>query len=200
LDTLHKSGASSSGLPPTRRNIESETAAAFSALVALLPNGLLLTSSATPNSSQTPTHPLLGKSLEFQASLVADIVHARNFTENEVWNRCVGVYISPWLGGENSLKFAETVRSHFQGVDQVFCSHLLIHLDNALNAHYLGQAHCNRPKPGRRRRAALRHLILASLWCTSPSFSYETPTLSWTPLRYPRNEWLWQVHLDALIA
>jgi len=72
LSILQKSGASSSGLPPTRRNIESEMADAFSALVTLLPSDLLIISPATPNGPHTPNHPLLVKPLEFQASLVAD--------------------------------------------------------------------------------------------------------------------------------
>ena len=122
LSTLHKSGASSSGLPPTRRNIESETADAFAALVTLLPNELLVMSSATPNGPHTVSSPLLAKSLEFQASLVADIVHARNFIDKDIWDRCVALYAGPWLGQEDGLKFAETVRSYFQAIDQVFGS------------------------------------------------------------------------------
>jgi len=121
LNTLHKSGASSSGLPPTRRNIECETADSFAALVTLLPNELLVMSSATPNGPHNASSPLLAKSLEFQASLVADIVHARNFTDKEIWDRCVALYVGPWLGEEDGVKFAGTVRSHFQAIDQV-CS------------------------------------------------------------------------------
>jgi len=118
LNTLHKSGASSSGLPPTRRNIECETADSFAALVTLLPNELLVMSSATPNGPHNASSPLLAKSLEFQASLVADIVHARNFTDKEIWDRCVALYVGPWLGEEDGVKFAGTVRSHFQAIDQ----------------------------------------------------------------------------------
>jgi elongation factor 3 len=120
LSTLHKSGASSSGLPPTSRNIKSETADAFAALVTVLPKELLVISPTTPNGPHTPSHPLLAKSLNFQASLVADIVHARNFTEKEIWDRCVAIYMGPWLGEEGGSKFAETVRSHFQAINQVF--------------------------------------------------------------------------------
>lgn len=58
-------------------------------------------------------------SLGFQASLVADIVHARDFDNAKQWDRCIAVYIGPWLGEEDGLKFAETVRSHFQVIDQV---------------------------------------------------------------------------------
>jgi len=119
LNTLHKSGASSSGLPPTSRNIESETAKAFTGLVNLLPPKLHVVSPTTPNGIQTPNHPLLARSLEFQASLVADIVYARNFTDKSVWDRCIAVYVDPWLGREDSFKFAEAVRSHFQAIDQV---------------------------------------------------------------------------------
>lgn len=132
LSTLHKSGASSSGHPPTRRNIERETADAFAALVTLLPNKLLVISSATPNGPHTASSPLLAKSLEFQASLVADIVHTRNFTQKEIWDRCVALYAGPWLGEEDGLKFAETVCSHFRAIDQVFLLHLMIRSNLAL--------------------------------------------------------------------
>jgi elongation factor 3 len=105
------------------RNIESETADAFVALVTSLPTELLLISSTSPNGPQTPSHPLLVKSLEFQASLVADMVHARNFSDKKIWSRCVAVYVSPWLSEEDSSNFAETIRSHFEAIDQVFCPH-----------------------------------------------------------------------------
>ena len=124
MNTLHKSGASSSGQPPTRRNIEGETADAFSALVTLLPSELLVISPAAPNGPHTPSHPLLAKSLEFQASLVADIVHARNFNDQKIWNRCVAVYAGPWLDGKDGSNFSETVRERFLAIDQVFCSRL----------------------------------------------------------------------------
>jgi elongation factor 3 len=123
LSTLHKSGASSSGLPPTRRNIEDETAAAFSALVTLLPSQFV-TIPPVPNCLHIPNHALLAKSLEFQASLVADIIYARNFNDPKIWNRCVATYAGPWLGAEDSFKFSETVREHFLAIDQVFCSHM----------------------------------------------------------------------------
>jgi elongation factor 3 len=113
LTTLQKSGASSSGPPPTRRDIDTETAQAFSALVSLLPKGLNTITSATPNG----THTLLAKSLEFQASLVADLVYTRKFDDKSIWSRCVGVYAGPWLG-EDGSKFAETVRTHFLAIDQ----------------------------------------------------------------------------------
>lgn len=120
LTTLQKSGASSSGPPPTRRDIDTETAQAFSALVSLLPKGLNTITSATPNG----THTLLAKSLEFQASLVADLVYTRKFDDKSIWSRCVGVYAGPWLG-EDGSKFAETVRTHFLAIDQVFCLYIM---------------------------------------------------------------------------
>jgi elongation factor 3 len=119
LNTLHKSGASSSGQPPAPRNIESDTADVFSALVTLLPNDLMVESPTVPN-GPTARNSLLTRSLEFQASLVVDIVHARNFSDKTIWDRCVAAYAGPWFGREDGLKFAETVRSHFLAIDQVF--------------------------------------------------------------------------------
>lgn len=119
LSTLQKSGASSSGPPPMHRDMEAEFKEAFSALASHLPKELVTTSPAAPNGPYTPSHPLLAASLGFQASLVADIVHARDFDNTKKWNRCVAVYVGPWLGEEDGLKFAETVRSHFHAIDQV---------------------------------------------------------------------------------
>lgn len=115
---MQKSGASSSGPPPTYRDIESENAEVFSTLVNLLPEELLIISPTSPNGPHTPVHPLLAKSLEFQASLVADLVYTRKFDEKKVWNRCIAVYMAPWLGDDGS-QFAEAVCSHFFAIDQV---------------------------------------------------------------------------------
>lgn len=117
--TLEKSGASSSGPPPLRRDITSETADAYSALLTLLPQDLLVLSSKAPNGPHTPNHPLLARSLEFQSSLVADLAFARNFNDQKIWYRCVAVYEVPWLGEDASSKFAEAVCSHFHAIDQV---------------------------------------------------------------------------------
>lgn len=116
---MQKSGASSSGPPPLRRDIESETKEAFAALVTLLPRELLVVQPVSPNGPYTPNHIFLTKSLEFQASLVADLTFARNFGDAKIWKRCIAVYASPWLGEEDGSNFAESVRSQFLALDQV---------------------------------------------------------------------------------
>lgn len=118
LQTLSKSGASSSGPPPVRRDIEAETREALSALVNLLPTELVIASADAPNGPHTPRHPLLARSLDFQASLVADLIDARIYTDSEKWQRCVGVYISPWLDVKGGNAYAESVRQHFHAIDQ----------------------------------------------------------------------------------
>ncbi|KAF7981871.1 hypothetical protein HWV62_31433 [Athelia sp. TMB] len=118
LNTLQKSGASASGPPPQHRDVEAETAEAFSALASHLPKELVTASASSPNGPFSPSHPLLIESLNFQASLVADAVHARDFDNTKRWNRSVAVYTRPWLGEEGGLKFAETIRSHFLAIDQ----------------------------------------------------------------------------------
>jgi elongation factor 3 len=124
LATLHKSGASSSAPPPARRDVEGETAEAMAALLTLLPKELVVTSPAKPNGPPAPNHSLLATSLEFQSSLVADLVHSKQFEDKDSWNRCIGVYLDPWLGKEGASALTETVRLHFQAIDRV-STHIL---------------------------------------------------------------------------
>lgn len=114
-----KSGASSTGPPPTRRDIEGETAEVLSTLLTLLPHELLIVSPNLPNGPHTARHPLLAQSLQFQASLVADLVHFRKFEDKETWNRCLAVYLTPWLGADKAQSAAETIRSHYEAIDLV---------------------------------------------------------------------------------
>ncbi|EGO25400.1 hypothetical protein SERLADRAFT_361098 [Serpula lacrymans var. lacrymans S7.9] len=116
LNTLLKSGASSSGSPPAR-DLDGETSEVYTALLTLLPLDLAL-ASATPNGPKSPRHPLVARSLEFQASLIVDLVYFRRFQNKEAWQRCIGVYLTPWLGADDSATFAEAVRSHFHAIDQ----------------------------------------------------------------------------------
>lgn len=111
LQTLFKSGASQNAPPSTPREIQAETTETMSALLSQLPEDLL--------SGKTPKYGLLVKSLEFQASLVADLVYNRNFRDSATWNRCIGTYMSKWLDADRSTAFAEAVRSHFHAIDMV---------------------------------------------------------------------------------
>jgi hypothetical protein len=111
-----KSGASSTEPPPARRDIEGETTDALAALVSLLPNEQ---SSNSVNGSHPTRDPLLERSLDFQTSLVADLVHVRNFSEKDTWYRCVGVYSNLWLEKEAAAEYAEKIRLHLLAIDQV---------------------------------------------------------------------------------
>ncbi|KAF9222559.1 hypothetical protein BS17DRAFT_755562 [Gyrodon lividus] len=117
LNTLLKSGASSNGTPPTR-DLEAETVEISKGLLALLPDNLAVVSDTEPNQPSAARHPLLSLSLQFQASMIADLVYHRRFQDQPQWNRCVGVYMKPWLGDDEAARFAEKVRSHFRAVDQ----------------------------------------------------------------------------------
>jgi len=87
------------------------------ALLALLPEELL---EPTPNKAKKPAEPLLTRTLDFVAALAADLVHARAFSDKSAWNRCLSVFIGPWLlqGGDGTA-FAEKVRDHFYTIEKV---------------------------------------------------------------------------------
>ncbi|KAJ7188054.1 P-loop containing nucleoside triphosphate hydrolase protein [Mycena filopes] len=118
LETLLKSGASTSGPPTTHRDVEGETAEALSTLLTLLPKEVAIVAPTSPNGPHTPKYTLLARSLAFQSALVADLVHERQFGDKKVWHRCVGVYLEPWLDAEQGTAFGEAVRSHFNAIEQ----------------------------------------------------------------------------------
>ena len=120
MSTLQKSGASKDGPPPAQRDVQSETANVLSTLLTLLPEELAVISADAPNGPRTPRHPLLKRVLEFSAGILADLVHARNFSDTQAWNRSLGLYVEPWFpaGSTDATKFAERVRAHFLAVDQ----------------------------------------------------------------------------------
>jgi elongation factor 3 len=115
---LEKSGASSSGPPPTHRDIDTEVSAAYITLQNFLPEALIIASSS-PNTPKEPRYRTLEVSLKFQASLVADLVFARTFNDAQTWHRCVGQYISIWLNDEQAVTFADSLRMHYLAIDQV---------------------------------------------------------------------------------
>jgi hypothetical protein len=100
------------------RDFERETSEALSTLRTLLPTDVAAVAgtSTAPDGSY-----LLGESLEFQATLVADLVYARKFDDKATWDRCVGVYMSIWTNVEIGSAFSEAVRSHYHAIDQVRC-------------------------------------------------------------------------------
>ncbi|KAG6378159.1 armadillo-type protein [Boletus reticuloceps] len=118
LNTLLKSGASSGGTTPSR-DLDTETAEIFKILLTLLDDSLVVRSATEPNAPSATRHALLTSSLRFQASMTADLVYQKRFLEKSRWNRCVGLYMKPWLGDDEATKFAESVRTHLHAVEQV---------------------------------------------------------------------------------
>lgn len=62
--------------------------------------------------------------------MIVDLVYQKRFHEKSRWNRCVGLYMKPWIGEDEATKFAERVRSHLNAVEQVgLLPFLLRHCD-----------------------------------------------------------------------
>ena len=74
---------------------------------------------ALSNGPKVPKYPLLKTSLTFMATLVADLVYCNNFDDAKIWNRCVGVYMDPWIGEEQGVAFAESIRNHYHAIERV---------------------------------------------------------------------------------
>ncbi|KAJ3803237.1 P-loop containing nucleoside triphosphate hydrolase protein [Lentinula aff. detonsa] len=117
LETLLKSGASSKVQPAESRDLDSQIKDALSALLVLLPEDLRDPSSPV-NGPYIPKYSLLGRSLEFQSSLVADLVNGRQFSDADTWARCIGLFMKGWTDPEQSFKFSEAVREHFLAIDK----------------------------------------------------------------------------------
>ncbi|KAI0035881.1 P-loop containing nucleoside triphosphate hydrolase protein [Vararia minispora EC-137] len=113
LATLTKAGASATGEIPPQRDVVGETAAAKTELLKLFPPDLVI--------NGQPVHSLFSQIVEFEAGLVADLLHGKHYVDNAAWNRCVGMYTGPWLSkddGLDSMTFAETVREHFYSIEK----------------------------------------------------------------------------------
>ncbi|KAJ3748985.1 P-loop containing nucleoside triphosphate hydrolase protein [Lentinula detonsa] len=117
LETLLKSGASSKVQPAESRDLDSQIKDALSALLVLLPEDLRDPSSPV-NGPYIPKYSLLGRSLEFQSSLVADLVNGRQFSDADTWARCIGLFMKGWTDPEQSSRFSEAVREHFFAIDK----------------------------------------------------------------------------------
>lgn len=117
MNTLIKAGASKDGPPPPQRNIAEETASVTAAILTLLPGDFVIVSASLPNGPHTPRHPLLAATVDFAATLAADLIHARSFSDSKQWKRCVGVYFDPWMSGAGE-EFGEQVRQHFHAIDK----------------------------------------------------------------------------------
>ena len=115
---MQKAGASSedNALPP--RDVTAEVIVARRVLVELL---LEREDGTGPPSSHLAQDPYLAVVLDFTASLVADLAYAKSFVDKNIWHRCVGVYIAPWLPDhtDNGAAFAESVCTYFYAVEKV---------------------------------------------------------------------------------
>jgi elongation factor 3 len=133
------------------RNFERETTEALSTLRSLLPadvNAVAGVPSLTLNGSHDSRGGLLDKSLEFQAILVADLVHARKFDDKASWIRCVGIYLTVWTDSETGIAFSEAVRSHYHVIDQASHEN---HVCSKFSCTSLGQTWYSGQCVGRRR-------------------------------------------------
>ena len=97
----------------------------------MLPGELSAGTPSAPNGPKRPKYSSLETFLEFQAGLVADLVHARNFHDTSTWNRCVASYMALWVGESQSAAFAEDVLAHYLAIDQV----------NSLDLHFFSISH-----------------------------------------------------------
>lgn len=110
-----KSGASANFVPSATRDLDAEKSVALSAILQILPSSLLI-----PQGEASVQHILLLRTLEFQASLVADLVYSRRFDDQAIWASCAGSFLVPWLsnGSVEAPLFAEKLRVHFKTLDE----------------------------------------------------------------------------------
>lgn len=117
LNTLQKAGASSGvdALPP--RDVTAEVVIARKALTELLLE--------KAGGSLSVQDPYLTIVLDLTASLVADLVYKKRFTDKNVWRGYVGVYVAPWLpdGRDGGTAFAELVCKHFYAIEKAKHAH-----------------------------------------------------------------------------
>ncbi|KAI0001287.1 P-loop containing nucleoside triphosphate hydrolase protein [Russula compacta] len=117
LNTLQKAGVSldDHALPP--RDVTAELIVSRKALAELLAEKADRAGSSGPHSAQDPYFAVV---LDFMASLVADLNYAKRFADKNVWYRCIGVYITPWLAdrGDGGAAFADLVCEHFHAVEK----------------------------------------------------------------------------------
>lgn len=115
---MQKAGASSedNALPP--RDVTAEVIVARKVLAELL---VERTDGAGSPGSHLAQDPYLAVVLDFIASLVADLAYAKRFVDKNIWHRCVGVYIAPWLPDhtDSGAAFAESVCKYFYAVEKV---------------------------------------------------------------------------------
>jgi len=110
---LQKAGASSGvyALPP--RDVTAEVILARKALTELLLE--------KAGNSLPAQDPYLAVVFDLMATLVADLVYEKRYSDKNVWRGCVGVYMAPWLpdGKDGGTAFAELVCKHFYAIERV---------------------------------------------------------------------------------
>lgn len=103
-----KAGASKSGPPPPTRDVVEETSTTKLDMESMLPSDL-------KNASKSA----FITSLDFQAGIVADLVHYRKFADVDAWNRAIGSFMQPWFTNTDGAKsYTESVRSHYEAIDR----------------------------------------------------------------------------------
>lgn len=123
LKTLVAAGASKDVQPPPPRDHAAEATVAINTITPQLPSYLFTRS---PNSAVLPPmpfHPLFSQALQFVGRLVADLIYKKSFAQQGSWHACVGVYVRPWLVGENAdedaTRISEAIRTTFWKAEKV---------------------------------------------------------------------------------
>lgn len=112
LNTLIKSGASTTAPPPTRRDYAAEANAVRAVVRNLFPTEALPATADDPNGPFSLT-------INFVSSLLGDLIHNGRFDDPGGWNKCAGTYFDPWLrrADQTGASLAESLRLHFLEID-----------------------------------------------------------------------------------
>ena len=115
-NTLIKAGASSSTTPAPPRDMSVELKDAKATMASFLPSKLIIPGLFPA----LPKYSTLNLSLDFQAEIVADLVHSRRFSKAAVWQRCIGDFMTSWFSFDASAAsaYAESVRQHYDAIDK----------------------------------------------------------------------------------
>ena len=190
MSTLIKSGASATAPPPTPRDYAAEANVVRAVIRNTFPSEALPTTADSPSGPFTLT-------VDFISSLLGDLIHDGKFSNSEVWNKCAGTYLDPWLRGidKTGASLAEKLRLHFLEIDLVRLADaigIIVCPDNRIGQE--GQTCRHRRIRG---RTAVRHRLLFGIWRTPPVIPHQTTPYPWPPLRHTWREWFRKVDPHA---
>jgi len=160
----------------------------------MLPDELSAGTPSAPNGPKHPKYSSLETFLEFQAGLVADLVHSRNFQDTSAWNRCVASYMALWVGESQSVAFAEVVLAHYLAIDQV--NSLDLHFFRSLICHP-GQVFCCSKPRRSRRRAPMRYALFIGIRSAPASLPHHSSFDPWPTLWHIGCQWVRKINPHA---